>query len=52
MEKSEVYQNAINLGKLLINELQLEPSVDTLGRWMAHYLAIKMSEVRPLAKRK
>ena len=44
MEKSEVQQRAINLGKLLVNELQLEPSVDTLGRWMAHYLAIKMSE--------
>lgn len=44
MEKSEAYQKAINLGKLLVNELQLEPSVDTLGRWMAHYLAIKMSE--------
>lgn len=44
MEKSEVYQKAINLGKLLVNELQLEASVDTLGRWMAHYLAIKMSE--------
>jgi hypothetical protein len=44
MEKSEAYQKAINLGKLLVNELQLEPSVDTLGRWMAHYLAIKISE--------
>lgn len=44
MEKSEAQQSAINLGKLLVNELQLEPSVDTLGRWMAHYLAIKMSE--------
>ncbi|OYX85553.1 MAG: hypothetical protein B7Y83_04285 [Flavobacteriales bacterium 32-34-25] len=45
MEKSEAQQRAINLGKLLVNELQLETSVDTLGRWMAHYLAIKMSEV-------
>ena len=44
MEKSEAQQRAINLGKLLVNELQLETSVDTLGRWMAHYLAIKMSE--------
>lgn len=44
MEKSEVQQKAINLGKLLVNELKLDQSVDTLGRWMAHYLAIKMSE--------
>ncbi|THD32248.1 MAG: hypothetical protein DI588_09150 [Flavobacterium johnsoniae] len=44
MEKSEAQQAAINLGKLLVKELQLETSVDTLGRWMAHYLAIKMTE--------
>ena len=44
MEKSEAQQKAINLGKMLVKELQLEPSVDTLGRWMAHYLAIKINE--------
>lgn len=44
MEKSEAQKRAINLGKLLVKELQLESSVDTLGRWMAHYLAIKMTE--------
>lgn len=27
------------LGRKLVKELELEPSVDTLGRWMAHYLA-------------
>ena len=45
MEKSEAYQKAINLGKLLVKELEMEPGVDTLGRWMAHYLALKMTEV-------
>jgi hypothetical protein len=27
------------LGRKLVDELGLEPSVDTLGRWMAHYIA-------------
>ena len=27
------------MGRKLIDELDLEPSVDTLARWMAHYLA-------------
>jgi predicted glycoside hydrolase/deacetylase ChbG (UPF0249 family) len=27
------------LGKALIEELDLEPGVDTLSRWMAHYIA-------------
>jgi len=29
----------INLGKALVHELGLEPGVDTLSRWMAHYVA-------------
>lgn len=29
----------INLGKALVQELGLEPGVDTLSRWMAHYIA-------------
>jgi hypothetical protein len=32
-------ENVISLGKRLVEELGLEPSVDTLGRWMAHYIA-------------
>lgn len=44
MEKSETQQKVINLGKLLVKQLNLDNSVDTLGRWMAHYLAMKMSE--------
>ena len=29
----------INLGKALVEELGLNPGVDTLARWMAHYIA-------------
>lgn len=35
-------KEVLNLGKLLVNELGLESSVDTLSRWMAHYIAEKM----------
>lgn len=33
----------INLGKSLVNELGLEQSTDTLGRWMAHYIAERIT---------
>lgn len=29
----------MNLGKALVKELNLDPRVDTLARWMAHYIA-------------
>lgn len=29
----------MNLGKAIVKELNLEPSVDTTARWMAHYIA-------------
>jgi hypothetical protein len=29
----------LQLGEKIVQELELDPSVDTLGRWMAHYLA-------------
>lgn len=35
-------EEVLNLGKLLVNELGLESSVDTLSRWMAHYIAEQM----------
>lgn len=35
----------LNLGKLLVKELGLEPGVDTLSRWMAHYIAQQMTEI-------
>lgn len=34
------------LGRHLVEELQLEPGVDTLGRWMAHHLAELMTRAR------
>lgn len=35
----------LKLGKLLVEELGLETSVDTLSRWMAHYIAQQMNEI-------
>ncbi|MFY7938635.1 MAG: hypothetical protein ACOVOQ_14735 [Flavobacterium sp.] len=39
-------EEIIKLGKLLVKELKLEKSVNTLSKWMAHYVAelIKKSE--------
>ena len=34
--------SVLALGKKLVDDLGLEQSVDTLGRWMAHYIAEKM----------
>ncbi len=55
MENSELQEEKIiKLGKLFINELNLEPGVDTLSRWMAHYLAERMIEFEkfPIGKNK
>lgn len=38
MENSETKQKAINLGKQLVAELGRGTELDTLSRWMAHYL--------------
>lgn len=43
MEQSETVNKVIKLGKLLIRELKLEDSGDTLGRWMAFYIAEKIA---------
>lgn len=43
MENSETLDKIINLGKLFVKELKLEPGVDTFSRWMAHYLAEKIT---------
>lgn len=42
MEKLKQYNDIISLGKLLVDELQLGETVDTLGRWMAHHIADAM----------
>ncbi len=39
MAESAQFDNVLSLGKLLVEELGLDKSVDTLGRWMAHYIA-------------
>ena len=32
-------EEVIKLGKRIVKELKLDKSVNTLGRWMAHYVA-------------
>lgn len=33
------FEQVLALGRKIVDELGMEPSVDTLGRWMAHYIA-------------
>jgi hypothetical protein len=42
-------QRVFNLGKALVQELGLEPGVDTLARWMAHYVAEQMELAKSAA---
>ncbi|MEO6671277.1 MAG: hypothetical protein ABIN36_17475 [Ferruginibacter sp.] len=42
MEQSEQQKEVLELGKLLVKELGIEKSVDTLSRWMAHYVSEKI----------
>lgn len=44
-ERSEGSEAVVALGKKLVAELELADSVDTLGRWMAHYVADLMHGV-------
>jgi hypothetical protein len=44
-ENSQTQKQAISLGKALVQELGLEPGVDTLSRWMAHYIAEQITTV-------
>jgi hypothetical protein len=37
-------KDVVAFGRQLVKELGLEPSVDTLGRWMSHYLAEMMGK--------
>lgn len=43
MENLELQEKVKNLGNLFVKELKLEPGVDTFSRWMAHYIAEKMT---------
>lgn len=42
MEKLDIQQAAIELGKQFVKQNGLEPGVDTFGRWMCHYIAEQM----------
>lgn len=42
----------IELGKILVNELDIENSVDTLAKWMANYIAGKMVLLPTLSGKK
>lgn len=43
MENLEARTKVINLGRLFVQELKLEPGVDTFSRWISHYLAEKIT---------
>lgn len=53
MEDLEMQKGIIQLGKTIVNEFQLDPGVDTLARWMSHYIAeqIVLSEKSEMDKR-
>lgn len=44
MEKSKHYKEILALGQLLVEELDLEQSRDTLGRWIAHHIVELLAE--------
>ena len=46
MENSEIRKRIIKLGKALVKELGLDPGVDTLSRWMAHYIAEQIATAK------
>jgi len=48
MEDLEASQKIIDLGKSIVKELGLDPGVDTLSKWMAHYVAEKMELAKKL----
>lgn len=39
------YEDVLKLGEKIVDEFGLDKSCDTLGRWMAHYIAEKMADV-------
>jgi len=45
MDKSSQSEAVLKLGKKIVDEFGLDQSVDTLGRWMAHYIAELMHDV-------
>lgn len=45
MDNLSQQTQVINLGKLLVKELGLEDSTDTLSKWMAHYIAEQLQQL-------
>ena len=39
------FESVLKLGQKIVDELGLDQTVDTLGRWMAHYIAEKIGDV-------
>lgn len=54
MDVSSRYKDILPLGKKIVEELGLDNSTDTLGRWMAHYIAdlIVQAEREPAKAKK
>jgi hypothetical protein len=46
MEQSKRLEEVLTLGERLVEELDLGKSVDTLSKWMAHYIAELISDAR------
>ena len=44
MDKRIRSNSVLTLGKKIVDELELDQRVDTLSRWMAHYIAEKMDD--------
>jgi len=45
MDTSKPWDTTIVLGQRILEELKLEREMDTLARWLAHYLAEKMERI-------
>jgi len=52
MENLKAQKKIIDLGKAIVKELELDPGVDTLSKWMAHYVAEKIELSKKLAGNK
>lgn len=42
MKDSKAQDRLLNLGKSIVNELELDPGVNTLSKWIIHYITEKM----------
>ncbi len=52
MEDSKAQNKILTLGKAIVKELELNPGVDTLAKWMAHYVAEKIALAERLSGNK